>query len=222
MYRSTSYCKDGLSLAQFAHMIALMSSAGALLLQAARTLPDTIVTKQAAGDPGLLSKVTSVASVVLTFTFIALSAALIPAAWNFRKSYKKISDMLDKVYGDVNPIMRHASTIADNVDYISTSVRADIQQLSKTIAAANQSMLGAVKAAEARINQLNALLEVAQEEAESAFIATASTLRGVRTGINQAFEGEDLEDGYYSEDGTDNDEEPRPRIKPREGSGRRA
>lgn len=203
-------------------MIALMSSAGALLLQAARTLPDTIVTKQAAGDPGLLSKVTSVASVVLTFTFIALSAALIPAAWNFRKSYKKISDMLDKVYGDVNPIMRHASTIADNVDYISTSVRADIQQLSKTIAAANQSMLGAVKAAEARINQLNALLEVAQEEAESAFIATASTLRGVRTGINQAFEGEDLEDGYYSEDGTDDDEEPRPRIKPREGSGRGA
>ena len=203
-------------------MTALMSSAGALLLQAARTLPDTIVTKQVAEDPGLLTKVTSVASVVLTFAFIALSSALIPAALNFRKSYKKISDMLDKVYGDVNPIMRHASTIADNVDYISTSVRVDIQQLSKTIAAANQSLLGAVKAAEARINQLNALLEVAQEEAESAFIATASTLRGVRTGINQAFEGEDIEDGYYNEDGTDDDEEPRPRIKPRAGSGRGA
>ncbi|MDQ6718008.1 MAG: DUF948 domain-containing protein [Gemmatimonadota bacterium] len=203
-------------------MTALMSSAGALLLQAARALPDTIVTKQVTTDPGMLGRITSIATVVLTFTFIALSAALIPAAWNFRKSYKKISNMLDKVYGDVNPIMRHASTIADNVDYISTSVRVDIQQLSKTIAAANQSMLGAVKAAEARINQLNALLEVAQEEAESAFIATASTLRGVRTGINQAFEGEDLEDGYYSEDGTDDDEEPRPRIKPREGSGRGA
>lgn len=203
-------------------MTALMSSAGALLLQAARALPDTIVTKQLAQDPGLLTKVTSVATVVLTFTFIALSAALIPAAWNFRKSYKKVSDMLDKVYGDVNPIMRHASTIADNVDYISTSVRVDIQQLSKTIAAANQSLLGAVKAAESRINQLNALLEVAQEEAEGAFIATASTLRGVRTGINQAFEGEDIEDDYYSEDGTDDDEEPRPRIKPRTGFGRGA
>ena len=202
-------------------MTALMSSAGAFLLQAARTLPDTIVTKQVAEDPGLLAKVTGVASIVLTFTFIALSAVLIPAAWNFRKSYKKVSDMLDKIYGDVNPLMRHASTIADNVDYISTSVRVDIQQVSKTIAAANQSLLKAVSAAEARVNQLNALLEVAQEEAESAFIATASTLRGVRTGINQAFEGEDLEDGYDSdEDGPDDDEEPRPRVKPRAGTRR--
>lgn len=192
-----------------------MSQAGALLLQAARTLPDTIFTKQVAENPGLLTKVTSVASVVLTFAFITLSAALIPAAWNFRKSYKKVSDMLDKIYGDVNPIMRHASTIADNVDYISTSVRVDMQQVSKTIAAANQSLMKAVQAAEARVNQLNALLEVVQEEAESAFVATASTLRGVRTGINQAFEGEDFEDEYYSEAGPDDDEEPRPRIKPR-------
>jgi uncharacterized protein YoxC len=204
-------------------MTSLMSSAGALLLQAARTLPDTIVTRQVTEDPGMLTKVTSVASVVLTFTIIALAVALIPAAWNFRKSYKKVSDMLDKVYGDVNPIMRHASTIADNVDYISTSVRVDIQQVSKTIAAANQSLLKAVQAAEARINQLNALLEVVQEEAESAFVTTASTLRGVRTGINQAFEGEDLEDGdYYSEDGSVDDAEPRPRIKPRAGAGRGA
>ena len=200
----------------------MMSYAGDLLLQAARALPDTIVTKQVAEDPGMLTKVTSIASVVLTFTFIALSAALIPAALNFRKSYKKVSDMLDKIYGDVNPLMRHASTIADNVDYISTSVRVDIQQVSKTIAAANQSLLKAVQAAEARINQLNALLEVVQEEAESAFVATASTLRGVRTGINQAFEGEDLDDEYFSEVGPDDDEEPRPRIKPRAGAGRGA
>ncbi|MBA3645806.1 MAG: hypothetical protein H0W63_06460 [Gemmatimonadaceae bacterium] len=201
-------------------MNALMSSAGALLLQAARTLPDTIVTRQVSEDPGMLTKVTSVASVVLTFTFIALSAALIPAALNFRKSYKKISEMLDKIYGDVNPLMRHASTIADNVDYISTSVRVDIQQVSKTIAAANQSLLKAVQAAEERVSQLNALLEVVQEEAESVFVTTASTLRGVRTGINQAFEGEGFENGYYSEDGSDDDEEPRPRIKPRAGAGR--
>lgn len=219
LYRSTRYCEDGLSLAQIAHMTALMSSAGALLLQAARTLPDTIVTRQVTADPGLLGKVTTVASAVLTLTIIALAVAVIPAAWNFRKSYKKVSDMLDKVYGDVNPLMRHASTIADNVDYISTSVRVDIQQVSKTIAAANQSLLKAVQAAEARLNQLNALLEVVQEEAESAFVATASTLRGVRTGINQAFEGEDFEDGDYSEAGPD-DEEPRPRIKPRSGAGR--
>jgi uncharacterized protein YoxC len=203
-------------------MTAWMSSAGELLLQAARTLPDTIVTKQVTEDPGLLAKVTSIAIAVLTITIIVLAAAVVPAAWNFRKSYRKVSDLLDRIYGDINPIMRHASTIADNVDYISTSVRVDIQQVSKTIAAANQSLLRTVQAAEERINQLNALLEVAQDEAESAFVATASTIRGVRKGINQAFEREDLDDDDYSETATGDDEEPKPRIKPRDRAGRQS
>ena len=45
----------------------------------------------------------------MTLAILVLTVALVPAAWNFRKSYKKISDLLDRVYGDVNPIMRHAS-----------------------------------------------------------------------------------------------------------------
>ncbi len=190
--------------------------AGELLLQAARAFPDTIYTKQIAAEPGWFEKVTGVASGVMTITIIVLSAALIPAAWNFRKSYKKVSDMLDKVYGDINPLMRHASAIADNVDYISTAIRVDVQQVSQTVAAVNQRMQQAVAAAEDRINQLNALLEVVQEEAESAFVTTASTIRGVRTGIDQAFDEEDWTDGDYDEDRADSWEKPRPRVKPRQ------
>lgn len=172
--------------------------------------------------PAWLATIAAIASTLMTLAVFALALALIPAAWRFRKSYKKINDLVDKLYGDVSPLMRHASTIADNVDYISTSVRVDVQQVSKTISAANQSLMKAVKAAEARIDQLNALLEAIQDEAESAFVATASTIRGVRTGITTAFEGEEVEDGDYSEIGPDDDEEPRPRIKSRHGSGRSA
>jgi methyl-accepting chemotaxis protein len=191
-----------------------------LLLQAARALPDTLYTKQIAAEPGWFEKVTSVASGVMTITIIVLSAALIPAAWNFRKSYKKVSDMLDKIYGDINPLMRHASAIADNVDYVSTAIRVDIQQVSQTVAAVNQRLQQAAGAAEDRIKQLNALLEVVQEEAESAFVTTASTIRGVKTGINQAFDEEDWTDGDYDEARADGWEKPRPRVRPRDGSGR--
>lgn len=192
-----------------------------LLVQAASAFPDTIYAKQIAAETGWFERVTSVASVVLTLTFIVLSAALIPAAWNFRKSYKKVSDMLDKVYGDINPLMRHASAIADNVDYISTSIRVDIQQVSQTVAAVNQRLQQAVQLAEDRINELNALLDVVQEEAESAFVATASTLRGVKTGI-QAFDEEDWSDGDFDESRADEWEKPRPRVRPRDGAGRGA
>ena len=180
--------------------------------------------KQVVEDPSLWQKVTSVASGVMTITVIVLTVALVPAAWNFRKSYKKTSEMLDKIYGDINPLMRHASSIADNVDYISTSIRVDVQQVSQTVAAANQRVQQAVAAAEDRINQLNALLEVVQEEAESAFVTTAATIRGVQTGINTAFDEEDLIDGDYDEGGADDwgGEKPRPRVRPRNGAGRGA
>jgi uncharacterized protein YoxC len=203
-------------------MIGWISSGSELLLQVARTLPDTIYTKQVVAEPGVWEKITSTASGVMTITVIILTVALVPAAWNFRKSYKKVSDMLDKVYGDVNPLMRHASAIADNVDYVSTAIRVDIQQVSQTVAAVNQRLQQAAAAAEDRINQLNALLEVVQEEAESAFVTTASTIRGVQTGINQAFDEEDWNDGDYDEDRADSGEKPRPRVRPRNGAGRGA
>jgi len=193
-----------------------------LLQQVARSLPDTIYTKQVVAQPGFWEKITSVASGVMTITVIILTVALVPAAWNFRKSYKKVSDMLDKIYGDVNPLMRHASSIADNVDYITTSIRVDVQQVSQTVAAVNQRLQDALEGAEDRMKQLNALLDVVQEEAESAFVTTASTIRGVQTGINQAFDEEDLFDGDYDESGADGLEKPRPRVRPRDGSGRGA
>jgi uncharacterized protein YoxC len=203
-------------------MIGWIGSGSELLLQAVRTLPDTIYTKQVVSEPGVWEKITSAASGVMTITVIVLTVALVPAAWNFRKSYKKISDMLDKIYGDVNPLMRHASAIADNVDYISTSVRVDIQQVSQTIAAVNQRLQQAVATTEDRIKQMNALLDVVQEEAESAFVTTASTIRGVRTGINTAFDQEELFDGDYDESRADDWEKPRPRVRPRDGTGRGA
>src|SRR3977135_4432692 len=141
-------------------MMGWMSGGAELLLQAARTLPDTIFTKQLVAEPGLWAKITSVASGVMTITVIILTVALVPAAWNFRKSYKKVSDMLDKVYGDINPLMRHASAIADNADYHPTATRVDKQEVGQAVAAVNQRLQQAASAAEDRINQLNALLEV--------------------------------------------------------------
>jgi len=202
-------------------MMGLIRGAELLLQTAARTIPDTLYTKQIAGAPSTFEKVTSIASGLLTITIMVLAVALVPAAWNFRKSYKKVSDMLDKIYGDINPLMRHASAIADNVDYITTSVRVDVQQVSQTIAAVNQRLQQAVGAAETRINELNALLDVVQEEAESAFVVTASTIRGVKTGI-QAFDEEDWSDGDIDESRADDWEKPRPRVRPRDGTGRGA
>ena len=166
-------------------MSAWIADAGAALLQAAATLPDTIVTKQVQTDPGWFSKFTSIASGLMTIALLVLTAFLVPAAWRFRHTHKKASELLDRVYGDINPIMRHASVIADNVDYITTSMRVDVQQLRQTLATANDQLLRAAKLSERRLHELNALLDVVQEEAEDVFVSTASTIRGVRAGAER-------------------------------------
>jgi uncharacterized protein YoxC len=202
-------------------MTAWLTTGAHWLIQATAKLPDTIVTKQIPAETSTFEKVTAYASGLASVALLVLAVALIPAAWNFRKSYAKVSDMLDRIYGDINPLMRHASTIADNVNYISTSIRVDIQQVSQTIALANQKMAESIAVAEDRVKELNALLAVVQEEAEGAFVSTASTIRGVRTGLNQAFEKEEDLDGRYIEGGSEW-EKPRPRVRPRDEPGRRA
>ncbi|HET7458241.1 MAG TPA: hypothetical protein VFJ74_11365 [Gemmatimonadaceae bacterium] len=160
----------------------LTSAAGAWLLQQAATLPDTIITKQVAQPRDWLNTISAVASILISLALLALCVGLIPAAWNFRKSYGKVNDLLEKVYGDVNPIMRHASTIADNVNYVTTSIRVDVQQVNQTIATANERLQEAMRLTERRVREFNALMDVVQREAEGTFVATAATLRGVREG----------------------------------------
>ena len=202
--------------------------AGAWLLVQVAQHADTVVMRQVGQGRGWFETITAVASGLMSVTLLVIAVALVPAAWNFRKSYGKVSDLLDRVYGDVNPIMRHASAIADNVNYITTSVRTDVQQVQATIASANQRLQQAVALTEQRLNEFNALLEVVQQEAETMFVATASMVRGVRTGAAALHHEDDVEDApraplpasEESDDGYDDSDAleagpTRPRVRPR-------
>ena len=208
-------------------MMVSIARAGAwLLVQAAHT--DTLLMRQVGAERGWFERFTAIASGLTSIAILVLAVALVPAAWNFRKSYAKVSALLDRVYGDVNPLMRHASAIADNVNYITTSVRTDVQQVNAMIASANERLQQAMALTEQRLNEFNALLEVVQQEAETMFVATASTVRGVRTGAAALHTVDDDEEprvGLDSsseelEDGHDDPDAPeagatRPRLRPR-------
>jgi uncharacterized protein YoxC len=189
-------------------MTELVTRSGAWLLQQAPTLPDTFVMKTVAAERGWFEVVTSVASGVLTLTILGLAVVLGPAAWSFWRSFRKVRALLDKVYADITPLTHHASNIADNLDYITTSIRNDVQQVNATIASANRRLHKAVELTEDRLNEFNALLHVVQQEAEHAFVSTAAAVHGVRTGAatlgshdddDLADEGEEHDDDSESD-----------------------
>ncbi|MEX2154848.1 MAG: DUF948 domain-containing protein [Gemmatimonadaceae bacterium] len=163
-------------------MTELITRSGAWLQQQAAAIPDTVVMKTLAVERGWFETVTGIASGLMSLTLLVFTIFAAPAAWEFWKTFRKTRALLDKVYGDINPLTHHASNIADNIDYITSSIRNDVQQVNATIASANRRLTQAVELTETRINEFNALLEVAQQEAEQAFVSTAAVVRGVRTG----------------------------------------
>jgi uncharacterized protein YoxC len=157
-------------------------SAGlAALLQAvtATASGDTLVMKQV--DPGWFQRITGVASGLMTIALLTLTVALVPAAWNLRKAYQRWNKLLERITGDAKPLMHHAAIVADNLDYITTALRADVHRVNATVTDANEALQKAVRQMERRVQAFSALLDVAQQESERAFVATASTVRGVRT-----------------------------------------
>ena len=215
-------------------MTELITQSGAWLLQQAATYPDTVVMKTVTVGRGWFETVTGIASGVMTLTLLGLTVVLAPAAWSFWRTFRKVREIIDKVYADVTPLTRHASNVADNLDYITTSIRNDVQQVNATIASANRRLNQAVAMTENRLNEFNALLHVVQQEAEQAFVSTAAAVVGVRTGAatlsglddaltdDLASGGEDDGDDSESDEDSNDGERfreagsaPRPRVRSR-------
>ena len=93
-------------------MTELITRPSAWLLQQAAALPDTFVMKTVAAERGWFEIATGVASGVLTLTILGLAVVLGPAAWSFWRSFRKVRELLDRVYADVTPLTRHASSIS--------------------------------------------------------------------------------------------------------------
>jgi uncharacterized protein YoxC len=197
----------------------LIVEMGALLLQGATTVTGSSVATPAGSGPTwyvLFTQITTAASVVV---FLVLMLILIPALVKFRKTAEKLDAVLDHIQRNIEPVSRHAAHIADNVDYISTSIRADVQELRRTLLSANAGIRDVIETSERRLHELGAVLRVVQEEAEQAFVSTASTIRGLRAGAESFRENgarlrrgepeedlEDIDEGDFDDDDLDDSE----------------
>lgn len=163
-------------------------------------------------DPGWFERVSAVLHALMTLAILVLTVAVVPAAWNFRKSYQKVSQLLDRVYADVAPITHHTGRIAENVDYVTTAVRSDLARVTALVERTERRIDETLARAEARARDLEALLDVAQTQAEDSFVAAAATVAGVREGFASLRD----ELAGMPRPGAEPDDVPRPRIRTRD------
>ncbi len=156
-----------------------MGSVGSFLLQAASGAD---AGRQATAGGGSLEAVAIIAIAVIGLVLVALLAVLIVTVLELRRAAAKIEAIVGRVSGQLDPVMGHARSIADNADYISTVVRGDVGKVSGTLTRANDSLNTALDATDRRIRELAALLRIFQDEVEQTLVSGASMLRGVRVG----------------------------------------
>lgn len=137
-------------------------------------------------DRGWFDTMVGVAGALNAVLLLVLLAILAPGMWSFLRSLRELRAILDRVYDDLKPFTGHANRIAANIDDITETVRAEVKAMTATIAQANQGLNRAVESTEKRIREVGALLDVAQKEAERAFVSTAAAVHGVRAGAAAA------------------------------------
>ena len=161
--------------------------AAAWLVQAAGavgTLPDTVVARQVGLSTGPLGTVVAIANVLVSIAVIVLVAVLVPAALSLRRTADKASAMLDRLGRELSPLVGRANKVSEHVDSISSTVRGDVEELSRTVRyVAERARLG-VEGVEQRVGELNTLLHIAQDELEHAVVSTAAALEGVQAGVS--------------------------------------
>ena len=190
-----------------------------------------------------LQTISMVANALVSIVVIIVVIAALPAIWSLRKTFLHIQESVDKLHTDIRPLLQSATDIAENVRDASTTIKADVHEVSATVRDANERVRHALTITEKRLSDFNAFLRVVQEEGESLFFSAASAVRGVRTGAaafrrQRRRRGMDLA-SVESDDGSQVDEHvreededvgnehehdaaPAPRIRSRQGPRRSA
>jgi hypothetical protein len=116
------------------------------------------------------------ATIVIALALIVAGAVAIYGAL-------KVRGMIRRVRGDFDPAIRNLTAASEHAKAVSGALRKNVEELSGTVSDTNVKVRRATEAAEARLLELHALLEVMQREAEEIFVRTASAVRGVQVGV---------------------------------------
>ena len=137
---------------------------------------------QALQQPGGLEVAADISTVVLAGISILLLLAMLALTLQLRK-------LLATLQQQMQPVADRARVAAQNVEYISTVVREDVQKVHASVAGLSDRLKEASGRMEERVEEFNALMDVVQDEAESVLLDTAAAVRGVRAGARTIGKG---------------------------------
>lgn len=166
--------------------------------------PDTLVVVAARDG---VDVVYAVAAGAFAVVFVVLLVAILRILLAMNEAERRLEALGQRIAND--PGIESLRKISANLEAMSTSVREEVDHLRGSVSRLSDRLTQVSDRMEERIEEFNALMEVIQEEAEGAFVDTAATARGVRTGVDNL--GRAARKGKLPErDGARDGDEPEP------------
>jgi uncharacterized protein YoxC len=144
-------------------------------------------------DPALAEHLGRIATAQMLMTVAAgvLVALAVGAAFLSYKTFKtlahtlrELEKVIDQLAPRAEPLIDNMTRIAVDAGAITDSVRHRVEDVMDTVDDINTRLREATDAAEQRVREFGAVLEVVQKEAEQVLLDAASTARGFHTAAN--------------------------------------
>lgn len=145
-----------------------------------QAIRDTVVMIPA--QRGFMETLAMTGQFVVSVVVLVLLGAVVYVLLALRKSVQDLTKLLNSSSGDITAAAHSVRHVAEDVRGITQSVKTDVGAVSDTVRLVNARVRRGIRRAEARFKRLDALVGVAQEEAEEFVLSSASALRGVRLG----------------------------------------
>lgn len=131
----------------------------------------------------VIELLTIVALVLWIVLSLVLLGGLVWAAPTLRRLsdvLRRMDRVLERAEREMSPVLEHLRRSSDDLDYITSAVRSDVEAVGDTVEHAADTTRRLLALAEERAIEINGFLAVVQEEAEESFYSTASLLRAIR------------------------------------------
>jgi hypothetical protein len=156
------------------------SALPARLLQAAM-LPDTIITRTIA-ERGVLEWTSGVLQIVVLILGVGVLIATILLLLSMRAGLRKFNATIDRLATETTPLLASATAMVGDARGIVSMLRSDVERVNDAAEALSEQLLDAADRTAQRVDDVNAVLDVLQDELEDTALAAVSAIRGVRVG----------------------------------------
>ncbi len=118
---------------------------------------------------------------VIAISFLAIALAMAAAGRAAAKAAAEVRDELHELRAELGPVFQSVDRLSGKVEVISDQVGGEIREILETSRRTRFSFERGVKQAQRRLQDLDALVEVVQEEVEETALDASAALRTVRT-----------------------------------------